>query len=209
LLRSWRSEFFLLPGLNATWILERLAGRTTLRPTERLFRAIAFSVVVYALASPWLLRLAHRALEHRKIWPWEPIIGFSLLVFLIPALGGIGWVKLRTWEQFKRLVRRLTNIDPSPTSWDFVLGKGQAYLIRAKLRDGERVAGLFGPNSNASLYPEAQDLYMEQAWRLDEEGRFMQALEGSRGLLLRREDADIIEFLEVRVMEVNQNGEDS
>jgi len=41
--------FFLLPGLNATWILERLAGRTTLRPTERLFRAIAFSVVVYAL----------------------------------------------------------------------------------------------------------------------------------------------------------------
>jgi len=86
---------------------------------------------------------------------------------------------------------------------------GQAYLIRAKLRDGERVAGLFGPNSNASLYPEAQDLYMEQAWRLDEEGRFMQALEGSRGLLLRREDAAIIEFLEVRVMEVNQNGEDS
>ena len=50
---------------------------------------------------------------------------------------------------------------------------------------------------------------MEQAWRLDEEGRFMQALEGSRGLLLRREDAAIIEFLEVRVMEVNQNGEDS
>src|SRR5207249_3235750 len=33
---------FLIPGLNCTWIIERLAGRTPLSGTERLFRAIAW-----------------------------------------------------------------------------------------------------------------------------------------------------------------------
>ena len=77
--------FFLIPGLNATWMIERLAGRTSLRPTERLLRAIALSVVIYALASPWLLRLGHRVIRHQGIWPWEPIAGLSLLLFVVPA----------------------------------------------------------------------------------------------------------------------------
>jgi hypothetical protein len=41
--------FFLIPGLNVTWIVERLMGRTTLSSTERLLRAIAWSVVIYAV----------------------------------------------------------------------------------------------------------------------------------------------------------------
>ena len=35
--------FFLIPGLNATWIIERLAGRTPLSGAERLFRAVAWT----------------------------------------------------------------------------------------------------------------------------------------------------------------------
>jgi hypothetical protein len=71
-------------------------------------------------------------------------------------------------------------------------------MIRVKLRDGERVGGLFEPGSNASFYPEAQDLYLEQAWRLDRDGQFIEPMEGSAGLLVRREDIEVLEFLTVR-----------
>ena len=86
---------------------------------------------------------------------------------------------------------------PSQTSWDFVFSRGQSYFLRIKLRDGERVGGLFGPESNASFYPEAQDVYLQEAWRLDGEGGFEAAVEGSRGLLIRREDTQVVEFLEI------------
>jgi len=199
--------FFLIPGLNATWMIERLAGRVSLRPTERLLRAIALSVLVYALASPWLLRLGHRVTRHQGIWPWEPIAGLSLLLFVVPAIIGLTWAKVRLSGQFRDLVGRLTNIDPSPTSWDYVFAKGSPYMVRAKLRDGERVGGLFGPSSNASFYPEAQDLYLEQAWRLDNDGRFIDLVEGTRGLLIRRDDVEVLELLSVRSSEVNSSGE--
>ena len=80
--------FFLIPGLTATWVIERLAGRTSLGATERLLRAVALSVLIYALASPWLLRMGHRFLDRRPIWPWEPIIGLSCCSSLSPPASG-------------------------------------------------------------------------------------------------------------------------
>jgi hypothetical protein len=80
-------------------------------------------------------------------------------------------------------------------------------MIRVKLRDGERVGGLFEPGSNASFYPEAQDLYLEQAWRLDRDGQFIEPMEGSAGLLVRREDIEVLEFLTVRTSEVSTGAE--
>src|SRR6266542_6403546 len=130
--------FFLIPRLNATWVIERLAGRTSLGVTERLLRAVALSVLIYTLASPWLLRIVHRLAEHRSIWPWEPIFGFSLLLFVVPVVMGAAWARLRQSTRVRSGLRRLTDIDPSPTSWDFVFSRGRAYFVRAKLRDGER-----------------------------------------------------------------------
>jgi hypothetical protein len=200
--------FFLIPGLNATWAIERLAGRTSLGATERLIRAVALSVLIYALASPWLLRVGHRALQHRSIWPWEPIIGFFLRLFVAPVGIGMAWARLRRSHRVRSGVRRLTNIDPSPTSWNYVFSQGRAYLVRAKLRDGERIGGLFGPDSNASLYPEAQDPYLEQAWRLDEDGTLVEPVESTRGMLLRRDDVAVLELLQVTMSAESSDGQE-
>jgi hypothetical protein len=80
---------FLIPGLNCTWIIERLAGRTPLSGSERLFRAIAWSLLIYSLASPWLLRVGHRLSRGSELWPWEPIIGLSIVEFLAPPVLGL------------------------------------------------------------------------------------------------------------------------
>src|SRR5438034_1905171 len=80
---------FLIPGLNCTWIIERLAGRTPLSATERLFRAIAWSLFLYAVASPWLIHLGNRVVRGRHLWLWEPIIGLSIIEFVAPFVLGV------------------------------------------------------------------------------------------------------------------------
>ncbi len=199
---------FLIPGLNATWVIERLAGRATLGPTERLLRAVGLSVLIYALASPWLLRIGRRVLGGTAIWPWEPIIGFSSLLFVAPPLIGFAWVWARRSNRLRALMGRLTYIHPSPTSWDFVFSEGRAFLVKAKLQNGESVGGLFGTASIASFYPEANDLYLEEAWRLDEQGAFVGPIEDSEGLLIRCEDVDVLEFVAIELEEEDEATEE-
>lgn len=187
--------FFLIPGLNATWIIERLAGRTPISSTERLLRAVGLSVLIYTIASPWLVRLAHRAAAHRPLWPFEPVIGFALLVFVAPVLLGLGWTRIRRNVWSRGIARRLTPIDPSPTPWDYVFSRDEALMIRLRLRGGELIGGFFGPDSTASFYPERQDIYVEQVWQLADDGTFLEPLEESRGILVRRDDVEVVELL--------------
>lgn len=77
--------FFLVPGLISTWAIERLLGTTPMSVAERILRAVAWSVLLYAIASSWLVRLG-RDLVAGELGPWEPIIAFSLLVFAAPVL---------------------------------------------------------------------------------------------------------------------------
>ena len=190
--------FFLIPGLNATWIIERLAGRTPLSGAERLFRAVAWSLFIYALASPWSLRLTHIVAHRRGISPWEPISGFALVEFVAPALVALCVVWFRRVDWFKGLLRRLTRVDSRWRSWDVAFSSEGPFFIRAKLKSGERVGGLFGgPSSFASGYPEPQEVFLEQAWSLDDVGTPVEPLPGSRGLLVRQDDVEVLEFLEV------------
>ena len=190
---------FLIPGLNCTWIIERLAGRTPLSGTERLFRAIAWSLLIYAMASPWLLRVGNRVAERRHVWPWEPVIGLSAVEFVAPILLGllVVWVRRVGW--FKALSRRLTRIDSRVSSWDVAFSSQGPFFVRAKLRTGDRIGGLFASSSFASAYPEPQDIYLEQAWQLTEDGTLDEPVPGSRGLLLRQDDVEVLEFIQLEV----------
>jgi len=51
-------------------------------------------------------------------------------------------------------------------------------------------------------YPEPQDVFLEEAWVLAEDGTPDQPIPGSRGLLIRQEDVDLLEFIELEVDDV-------
>jgi hypothetical protein len=185
---------FLIPGLLYMWTFERLAGRTRLKGTERLLRAVAWSTFLYAVASPWLLSVGQRVANEVTVSPWEMLLGAVMLMFLLPVACGFGMAQFRWSESRNALLRRFTAVDPTPTSWDFIFTAGGPYFVRARLRSGERVGGFFGDNSVASSYPEAQDLYLEEAWRLAGDGTFLDPLPGTRGLLLTHDDLELIEL---------------
>lgn len=186
---------FLVPGLNATWTIERLSGPSRLKGTERLLRALSLSVLIYLGASFWLLRVATRAIDDR-LWVWEPIIGGFVILFIAPITLALIVAFLRRNRMTNNLLRLVTTIDPTPRAWDYAFKSGGPFFVRLKLKDGERVGGLFSAQSFAALYPEAQDVFLEEAWRLSVDGSFVESIPGA-GLFVPHQNIDLVELLPV------------
>jgi hypothetical protein len=41
-----------------------------------------------------------------------------------------------------------------------------------------------------------RDIYVSEVWQIDEHGEFKERIVGTMGMLIRREDCELIEFLE-------------
>jgi len=190
--------FLLLPGSVFLWAFERMAGPVGVRGADRLLRAVAWSVILLAAVSPWLVRLGRAIASRTPVSPWElwgagvviTLFGPLTVAFVMTALGRSGLAGF-----IRRRLRFLAALDPSPTAWDRVFGPREAVFVRAKLKDGSRVGGYLGPGSFASSYPERQDLFIEQQWWLDGDGVFLRPIAGTRGLLVAREDVLTVELL--------------
>lgn len=187
----------LVPGLNASWLIEKLVGPTPVRGTERLFRAVSLSILVYGLGSFWLISVVERLERAVIVTPRELVVGGILLLFVVPGVLAAGWARIHSWAWPRTILRFLTSGDPSPTSWDYVFKQRRSYLVRIRLRSGAFIGGLFGPSSSASFDREAQDLYLETEWRLAGDGTFLGPSPGSRGLLVQRKDVEAIEFEDI------------
>ncbi len=83
----------------------------------------------------------------------DPIVGFSLVEFVAPVVPGLTVVRIRRAGWFKSLTKALTRLDSRERAWDFASSSHVPFFVRAKLKSGERVGGLYGDDSFASAFP--------------------------------------------------------
>lgn len=83
-----------------------------------------------------------------------------------------------------------------PSAWDFAGPQLGDTFIRVRLNDGTWVGGWFSADSFLSSYPEPRDLFIQSQWKLDETGRFIERVEGTRGVYVSCGQADVIEWVE-------------
>lgn len=189
-----------IPGLNATWVIERLAGPLSVRPAERLYRAVALSVMILLPASPWLASLVRR-LADGGVHHWEAMLAGAVLLFIAPV--GLGWVaaRVRYHGGLRRYLTRQTNIDPAPTAWDYAFRDARPRFVRVRLNDGSMVGGRFGRDSFASSYPQDHGLFIQEVWRLSAEGTFLNPIAGTDGVLISPGTIALVELF--RAVEVH------
>jgi hypothetical protein len=65
--------------------------------------------------------------------------------------------------------------------------------------DGEMIGGLFNGKSFASSYPEKEDIYLEELWKIDEDGKFKEKVKSTNGLLVNFEEIKYIEFFKLGI----------
>ncbi|MER7014468.1 DUF6338 family protein [Saccharopolyspora sp. NPDC000359] len=201
-----------LPGVTYQFLRERWRGPI---PAERDFgqrvlRAITASLVLDAVyvivAGPQLLHLVRGT--SRAGWDGltqnPRLVGLSalLLLVLVPAAAA----GIVSWWQRRRLRATFRS---TPTAWDHAFRDRGPCFVRARLKNGSWIGGWYGTRSYATSFPNAGELFLQAAWRMNQDGSFDARVEGTAGLLFRLEDVEVLELLEPPPRTANQEVDDA
>ena len=180
---------FFIPGFISIKIFDLIVPSERRDFSKSLFEAIGYSSLNFALLS-WLIILIHSGdfYLRNKIWYFLFLI---LILFIMPAIWPLLFRLLSTWPPLCRHI-----IHPLPKPWDFVFGNRRAYWVIVNLKDGRKIGGVYGPNSFSSSYPAEEQIYLEQVWKLDEKGRFLEPVERSEGIIILGSELSSIELFE-------------
>ena len=102
---------------------------------------------------------------------------------------------IRAFLQIPFVRRRI--VHPIPKAWDYFFGLHAPCFVLARLKNGALLGGIMGSQSFASSYPSDEDLYLEQLWRVTDQGQFVSPLPNTKGALISRSDCEYFQFIEM------------
>ena len=177
----------ILPGSMYTWGFERQVSAFGVTLADRVLRFIAISV------------LFHLVLGWGEYWGWRVAFAgdrfgggqfavawavVAVLVLVPAALGtlvgglwatrtnreGWSWARRALGDREEVLTRVAVGRAPAPRAWDQIFSERPSVYVRVKTVTGDDVGGVFAQNSYAGGYPHGDDLLLEQAYSLRENG---------------------------------------
>jgi hypothetical protein len=119
----------------------------------------------------------------------HPVFAYGVVFIVLPILWPVLFYNLAKIPFFRT---RLT-----PTAWDHFFNLKEDCFILLHLKNGLMLGGLYTAKSFASSYPEKEDLYLSELWKLDENGAFREPIENSGGLLISFEEVNFIEIFKL------------
>lgn len=167
---------FVLPGIVLIKIYGLLYPGVERQGSELLIDAIAYSCLnLGVFAIPFLI----------FGFPQSPIsltyfVATGIVYFLVtPILLAVTWKFLRRHAFFLRFI-------PHPTrkAWEFVFSQRRPYWVKIVLKDGTRIAGRYASKSFATSAPCPEQIFLEEAWLLNEKLGFDRVKKGSQGVLV-------------------------
>jgi hypothetical protein len=178
---------FVLPGSVYTWAYERQTSAFGVTFADRVLRFIAVSTIFH-LVLAWPEYLLYRTALARRddvltgqfaaLW-----VGMVLLVAVPAVLGTVlgGLYATRTdrtgWEWVRKRLsvnaeQRLLNValgrTPAPRAWDNLFSERPNKYLLVRVEDEKWIAGRFAAASYAGGFPHPTDLYLEEAWEVDQ-----------------------------------------
>lgn len=213
--------YFVVPGIVLVKVYDLLVPSARRDASAAFLDALSYSFMLLAVGFwPYLLLvLAGGGLAD---WQYYGLL-FALTVvqaFVVPVVLAVLYYRSRTGGFLKDKVP-----DPTPTSWDwFFSGKGpEASLdpatkkpvcyMRFTLKEGDSFGGYFGQYSFASSFPNPAQVYVEEAWKLREDGSFGELVDASVGAVVNLDECELVEFVAIDVpsddsaSDVAENGE--
>jgi hypothetical protein len=183
--------FVVLPGFVAIRAYEMRAP-----PEKRDFPTLLLDSVAYSLLNLIAWAWAVKPLNEDN-FPLEHPILYAMasagMLVIFPAVVGYFFYDLRAgW-----LHSKLKFDHPTRTGWDWFFGRGKHCYILFHLKEKKLLGGYYGEKSFVSAAPQPPEVYVEEVWRVDDRGEFIEKVEGTMGCVIRLADCERVEFLEV------------
>lgn len=179
---------FVIPGFISIKAYELLFPTQPVSSTDKIIDAIAYSCINYAILI-WPILLVEKA-RVQVPYPNLYALFYMFVLFIAPIIWVIVWKWIRERDFFQAMV-------PHPTQkpWDFVFGQRKTYWVVVMLKDGRKIAGMYGLNSFASSAPAKEQIYLEQVWILNEEGGFDRPAEQTAGVIVLESEIVSVELM--------------
>lgn len=181
-----------VPGVIAAIVYDLLIPGDKRNWSDQLAEAVAYGFFNF-IVWWWLIYDSIELSHSNRV---QATIGLAATLLVSPALLGLLAFKVRSGKWLARWVRT-----PTPTAWDHVFGQTKEQRrerwVRIHLNDGRMLGGLLSKGSYASTYPQRQDLFVQEEWRLDNTGRFVEKLSDTGGFLVNMDNCRLIEFMEL------------
>lgn len=178
---------FFVPGFITFKVWSMLVPTESRKTTDYLAEVISYSCINFAILSGPIYLVTY--FELQKSHPvWFSI--FILFVLLIlPSIWPFIWRRILKTKFLSGFI-----LHPTPKGWDYFFEKGEACYVLVHLKNGKLIGGLYGGDSFASSYPIAEDIYLEEVWKVNEEGEFMEKIENTKGMWISKDNLEYLEF---------------
>lgn len=179
---------FVIPGFIAIKAYELLTPKSYTESSKQIIDAVAYSCLNYVILL-WPIYI----IEKHKIYSTHPhlyVIFYVFVLFVSPLILVLGWKFIRQMEFIQKFA-------PHPTQkpWDFVFSQRLTYWIIITLKNGEKIAGMYGPNSFVSSAPAEEQIYLEEYWLLNKDGGFDRPVEQTAGIIILSSEILSVELM--------------
>lgn len=193
---------FFVPGFVSIKVYELIVPSDKRNWSESILEAVSYSCLNFALLF-WLVLLINKEgfiVDH----PASYYFGTVMILFVFPAVWPIIGKSMLSAKFLRGKVLHLT-----PKSWDYFFAKGQPCWVLVHLKNGELIGGLYSEESFSSSYPNIEDVYLEQVWKVDENGEFTEKVAQTMGLWVNKEYFDYLEFFSLDDLEMKEDEQET
>jgi len=178
---------FVIPGFVSIKAYDLFFPSKRTESSKQIVEAITYSCINYALLF-WLIIYVERC-EIKASLHYLYFIVYFFILFIAPIIWVCLWKIIRTSKFFE-------NYAPHPTlkPWDYVFSKRNRYWVIVTLKDGTKIAGNYDIKSFSSSAPATEQLYLEEAWVLNNDGGFDRCRESSEGIIILSGEMQTVEF---------------
>jgi len=191
---------FVVPGFISLKMYALLQPTQVKDSAQQLIDAVAYSSINYALLLGPIYAVEH--FDLRASYPTLYVLFYIFVLLVAP----IAWAWAFLWLRKTQLLQK-SIAHPTGKPWDFVFNKRVRYWVIATLTDGRQIAGRYDSNSFASSSPNAEQIYLQEAWVLNEGGGFERQRQGSAGIIILSKEIATLELFHIHDAQESENVE--
>jgi hypothetical protein len=188
--------FIITPGFVCWQLTAARVSSAITSDVHTVIVSLIFSLIIQSIMFPWMVKLIPDFYLLKKdidgvsqsgalVPNWSLFLWLLSALFFVPIVMAflLSWIWKARWSQSVLGKFGLSNVQKTPQAWDwFFLTQKQGCWVVAELDDGVLVGGVYGQSSFASLTPHQHDLYIEDAYHIDEDHNFLDSIPQNVGV---------------------------